>query len=53
MRQIRENVSPTQHNVRKKANQVVLGLDVLKEMFPSSIEQLSITNQNNRLACET
>ena len=55
MHQIRENVSPMQHNVSKKVDNVVLGLDVLKGILPNSVEQLSITeirNQNNRLACE-
>lgn len=55
MHQIRENVPPMQHNVSKKVDNVVLGLDVLKGILPNSVEQLSIMeirNQNNRLACE-
>jgi len=30
------------HNFSKKANDAVLGQDVLKEMLPNSIQQLSI-----------
>ena len=37
MCQIRENAPPTQHNVNKKANDV---LDISKRMILSSIEHL-------------
>ena len=47
MPQIRENVPPTQHNVSKKVNNAVSGLDILKGMLLNSIEQLSITETQN------
>ena len=56
MRRMRENAPPTQYNVSKRANDVILGLDASKGILLNSISQLSITeirNQNSWLACKT
>ena len=52
----RECAASMATTVSKKAIDVILRLELLREMLLNSIEQLSIVeidNQRNRLACET